>query len=58
MEISEADYFSATTDLWSSHSVKLYTSYTIHLITNAWQLKAICLLTLFLPEDHIGTKFR
>ena len=53
-EIREADHYSATTDLWSSHGMKLYMSYTIHFITNEWELKAKCLQTIYFPEDHTG----
>ena len=53
-EIREADYYSATTDLWSSHWMKPYMSYTIHFITKEFELKAKCLHTLYFPEDHTG----
>ena len=55
MEINKADHCSTTIDLWSSHGMKQYMSYTIHFITTGWELKAIYFQTQFLPEDHTGT---
>ena len=31
-DLSHVDYYSATTDCWSSHGMKPYLSYTIHYI--------------------------
>ena len=51
-ELSSVEYFSGTTDLWSSVGLKPYISYTIHFIDDQWQLQSKCLQTHFLPEDH------
>ena len=51
-ELSRVEYFSGTTDLWSSVGLKPYISYTIHYIDDQWQLQSKCLQTHFLPEDH------
>ena len=55
-EVAQADFFSATTDLWSSEGMKSYMSYTVHfiMIINEWELTTRCLKTLFLPADHTG----
>ena len=53
-EVAQADFFSATTDLWSSEGMKPYMSYTVHFTTNEWELTTQCLETLFLPADHTG----
>ena len=53
-EISAVDYYSATTDLWSSKGMRPYISYTVHFIDEDWQLKSRCLQTQYLPEDHNG----
>ena len=52
-EIRNVEYYSATTDLWSSEGLKPYLSYTIHYI-NQWELKSRCLQTMFMPQDHTG----
>ena len=49
-----ADYFTATTDLWTSSAKHPYLSFTVHLITNDWELKSFCLDTVPLFEDHTG----
>ena len=53
-EISQVQFFSATTDMWSSIGMPPYQSYTIHFIDDEWKLQARCLQTQFLPEDHTG----
>ncbi len=53
-ELSTISYFSSTTDLWSSHGMVPYMSYTIHFIDDCWKLKTRCLHTQFLPQDHTG----
>ena len=53
-ELSSVEYFSGTTNLWSSVGVKPYISYTIHYIDDQWLLQSKCLQTHFLPEDHIS----
>ena len=51
-ELSSVEYFSGTTDLWSSVGLKPYISYTIHYIDDQWQFQSMCLQTHFLPENH------
>ena len=53
-KIGTLQYFSATTDMWSSIGMQPYMSYTIHYIDSEWKLQNICLQTQFLPEDHTG----
>ena len=40
--------------MWSSVSSDPYMSYTIHFVTEKWELQSIALSTLFFPEDHNG----
>ena len=54
VEVQQAEFFSATTDLWSSEGLRPYMSYTVHYIHNEWQLSSKCLQTTFLPQDHTG----
>ena len=51
-DVEQAEYYSATTDCWSSQGLKPYLSYTVHYIDNQWSLKSYCLQTMYLPEDH------
>ena len=51
-EILAAEYFSATTDMWSSVGMKPYLSYTVHFVDSDWKLQSRCLQTEFMPEDH------
>ena len=53
-ELKNVDYFSATVDMWSSHSLQPYLSYTIHFVGNDWKLKTRFLQTLYLPQEHTG----
>ena len=48
----ELDYFSATTDLWTSTSGDPYITLTCHFIDRSWELKSLCLQTHYIPEDH------
>ena len=52
--MSDVQYFSSTTDLWSSHGLVPYFSFTVHYIDSCWQLRSRCLHTQFLPQDHTG----
>ena len=54
MEIATAAFFSATTAMWSSNTSEPYISYTIHFISEDWELRSRCLETLYLPQDHTG----
>ena len=53
-EVSNAQFFSGTTDMWSSSSMDPYISFTVHFISDDWKLSNYCLETLFLPQDHTG----
>ena len=48
----ELEYFSATTDLWTSASGDPYITLTCHFIDHSWELKSLCLQTHYIPEDH------
>uniref|UniRef100_A0A9J8DDS8 BED-type domain-containing protein n=1 Tax=Cyprinus carpio carpio TaxID=630221 RepID=A0A9J8DDS8_CYPCA len=48
------DYFSVTTDMWSSVNMMPYMSLTIHYLSANWELKSKCLETVFTPESHTG----
>ena len=55
-QISTADVFAATTDIWSSSStMEPYLSYTLHHISEDWRMKNHCLEMLYLPQNHTGT---
>ena len=45
---------SATTDMWSSINGDPYMSYTIHYITEEWELQSTALGMLYFPEGHTG----
>lgn len=53
-KIASMKFFSSTTDLWSSGTQHPYMSFTIHYITENWEMKTSCLQTQFLPSDHTG----
>lgn len=53
-EVQQADYFSATTDLWSSRTMEPYMSLTVHFIAIDFTMKSKCLQTSFFPDDHKG----
>ena len=49
-ELLEAEYYSVTTDLWSSTGKQEpYLAVTVHYINKEWELKSYCLNTIFLP---------
>ena len=48
----QLDYFSATTDLWTSAAGDPYITFTTHFIDSSWELKSFCLQTHYIPEDH------
>ena len=52
--IKNITFYSATADVWLSVSSDPYMNYTIHFITEKWELQSIALSTLFFPEDHNG----
>ena len=51
-EIKDVDFFSATTDMWSSIKMHPYMSLTVHFVNKDWILKYRCLETSFLPVNH------
>ncbi|KAI3355862.1 hypothetical protein L3Q82_004415 [Scortum barcoo] len=53
-KLEDMQFFSATTDLWSSHTMEPYLSLTVHFITDKWSLENACLQTSFFPSDHIA----
>ena len=53
-QISTTEYFAATTDIWSSSTMEPYLSYTLHYVSQDWEIKNHCLETLYLPQDHTG----
>ena len=53
-DVKSAEFFAATTDCWSSHTMEPYLSYTVHFIGEDYRLHTRCLQTLFLPESHTG----
>ena len=52
--LQEVEFFSSTTDLWSSMCMQPYLSYTVHYINKNWKLESKCLQTMFMPADHNG----
>ena len=52
--LQEVEFFSSTTDLWSSMCMQPYLSYTVHYINKNWKLERKCLQTMFMPADHNG----
>ena len=44
------DYFTTTTDMWSSHGMTPYVGFTLHWIDDKWNLKTRCLGTKFVQR--------
>ncbi|KAK2190879.1 hypothetical protein NP493_65g01022 [Ridgeia piscesae] len=55
--LSNIDYYSCTTDLWSSHTTDPYMSLTIHYIEN-WELQSKFLQVLYTPQDHTSENLK
>ena len=53
-KLKEIEYFSATTDFWTSQANHPYLSYIIHFVDKEWDLITFCLETVPLFEDHSG----
>ena len=51
-ELRDVKYFSATSDMWSSHGMTPYMGYTVHHISSDWVLKRHSLGTRYVPESH------
>ena len=52
--VKQAAFYSATTDMWTSGSNDAYITFTIHFISNGWELHSFCLETLPMFADHTG----
>lgn len=53
-EVSRAEYFACTADLWSSRTTEPYLSLTVHFLDQEFDLKTRCLMTAFFPDQHNG----
>ena len=51
-ELKSVNFFSATTDMWSSVNMTPYMSLTVHYLTTDWTFKSRCLETVFMPQNH------
>lgn len=51
-KIAGVNFFSSTTDMWSSIGMTPYMSFTLHYIDKDWELQSLALSASFLPEDH------
>ena len=49
---SQQQFFSLTTDMWSSVNMSPYMALTVHIINKDWKLVSLCLQTSFFPDDH------
>ena len=55
----EIEYFTSTTDLWSSNAMKPYLGYFIHYTNKrTWEMHSACLQVHYTPEDHTSIKLR
>ena len=52
------EYFSATTDLWTSAAGDPCITFACHFIDQHWELKSYCLQTHYLPQDHNATNIK
>ena len=52
--LKEAEFFSATTDLWTSAASELYMTFTIHFVDKTRNLRLFCLQTVPMFTDHTG----
>ena len=50
--LNSVDFFTSTSDMWSSHGLAPYMGYTLHWIDLEWILQCRNLGTKFVPEDH------
>ncbi|XP_026028480.1 zinc finger BED domain-containing protein 1-like [Astatotilapia calliptera] len=51
-ELSQAENYASTTDLWSSRTTEPYMSFTVHFLTEDFELKTRCLETVYFPDSH------
>ena len=56
--LAEAEHFAFTTDPWTSNTRHPYVSLTAHFITPAWEMKAACRETAFLPDDQTSENIK
>lgn len=54
-DLSQSDFYSATTDIWSSIGLYPYISLTIHFISKNWNLETRVLETYPMPQDHTAS---
>ena len=52
--LKEAEFFSATTDPWTSAASELYMTLTVHFVDKTWNLWSFCLETVPMFADHTG----
>lgn len=50
-ELKQAEFYSTTSDLWSSRTMEPYISLTIHYIDGDFKLRNKCLQTAYFPQD-------
>ena len=50
--LKSVEYYSITTDMWSSSKMEPYLAVTIHFVDKEWVLQSHYLQTVFVPEDH------
>ncbi len=53
-ELSQVEHYAGTTDLWSSRTTEPYLSFTVHFLTDDFELKTRCLETVYFPDSHTG----
>ncbi len=51
-ELCQVDFYASTTDLWSSRTTEPYMSYTVHFLTQDFELRTRCLGVVYFPESH------
>ena len=54
----ELEFFSGTTDLWTSTAGHPYLTFTCHFIDHSWELQSFCLHTHYMPEDHTAVNIQ
>uniref|UniRef100_A0A0K2TA40 Zinc finger BED domaincontaining protein 1like [Maylandia zebra] n=1 Tax=Lepeophtheirus salmonis TaxID=72036 RepID=A0A0K2TA40_LEPSM len=50
--VREIDFFAITIDHWSSRTIEIYISLTVHFVTKNFDMKTCCLQTFFLPQEQ------
>lgn len=53
-ELSHVVQYAATTDLWSSCTTEPCLSFTVHFLTEDFELKTLYLETVYFPDSHTG----